>query len=252
MSDNIYSRKGETSSYDSWLTFSNERDVFEKMFYERFNEWCVAKPLRMLEVGCGTGSASQRIFNILAKKDFDFSYIGFDPYEDQLRRFRERISATDNNGNIIVLKAGIEDYTPTSSFDLVLAIHSLYYVDNWAEALKKIAKWGSHALIIHHGYRGIHEVHEKFRNYVSQQKRNISTYHEIASTLDQLGVPYKLEELTTYFDTRPIKELTDDGKNMIRFFLENEGVSDAVLQEVSEFFQNKPDSMLHQVGYLFI
>lgn len=243
-SQNIY----EHSVYDSWLRHSSERGVLEQVFTDRFSEWCIANPLHILEFGCGTGAAAARIFGILQKNNIDYTYCGIDPYINQLNKFQAR----GIHGNITLIPSTTEKYVPKKVIDLSLVVHSLYHVQDLKESLRKICGSGRRTILVHHGIRGIHEIHQQFSSYVNRTAYTISTYETIADTLNQLAIPYRLDVYDTFVDITPCKQLTPDGIDLIKFFLEQSVVSQKILEEVSEFLKTMPDKMLHTVGYFFI
>ncbi|GEM_PF-4300284 len=244
----IYQDSTQNTIYDSWLTHANERDVLERVLEQRFEEWCPTNPFSILELGCGSGSAARRIFNILAKNNITYQYTGIDPYQDQLQRFR---TAVGENSQIVLEQATSETYTPTQTYDLALVVHSLYYVPNLAATLTKINSSANQALIIHHGEAGINTVQQRFQKYVKPGPNIISTHRDVDKMLDQLGIEYTCQVYPTQVDVRPCKDPTNPhGRNMIKFFLEHSNLPEEVMQEVSAYFRTLPDFMQHDIGVI--
>lgn len=240
----------QDSVYSAWLKYSSERDVLEKVFREIADEWCDKDSLSILDIGCGTGSAAQRVFKILDEKQISYKYTGVDPYQDQLTRFRE---AFPDETNIKFIASKIEDLKTDNRFDLVMIVHALYYVDSLEETLKNILPLADKLVIVHHGKHGINEVHEAFRKYVKEGPNIISTYQNVASALDHLKITYDLKIYDTYVDVSSCKDSNnEDGRKLIKFFLEHSTLPESTFEEVSNWFKTKSDSMKHDVGYFFI
>jgi len=244
----IYQDPTPNTIYDSWLKHASERDVLEEVLEKRFEEWCPYTNLSILELGCGSGSAAQRIFNILAKNNISYHYTGIDPYQDQLHRFRQSVG---ENTQISLEQATSENYVPNQTYNLALVVHSLYYVPNLAATLTKINSSANQALIIHHGEAGINTVQQHFQKYVKSGPNIISTHRDITNTLDQLDINYTCQVYPTTVDIRPCKDPTNPhGRNMIKFFLEHSQLSEEIIIEVSSYFQTQPDYMQHDMGFI--
>jgi len=244
----------QDSIYSAWLKYSNERDVLEKVFRKKINDWCTKSKLSILDIGCGTGSAALRIFKILNEKGVAYEYTGIDPYKDQLERFKESIfyhHLPQKNIELIVSK--IEDFQTNKKYDLAVVVHSLYYVDDLERVIKKIFSLADKLVIVHHGKYGINEVHQAFHSLVRKGPNIIGTYEKIARILDSLKIPYNLEIYDTYVDVSSCKDpKNEDGRKLIKFFLEHSVLSEDIIEEVSKWFRTKPDIMRHDVGYFFI
>jgi len=244
----IYQDQNQNTIYDSWLTHANERNVLETVLEQRFEDWCPKNSLSILELGCGSGSAARRIFNILAKNNITYHYTGIDPYQDQLHRF---CAAVGENTQITLQQATSETYIPTQTYDLALVVHSLYYVPNLAATLTKINSSANQALIIHHGEAGINTVQQRFQKYVKPGPNIISTHRDITNTLDHLDINYTCQVYPTTVDIRPCKDPTNPhGRNMIKFFVEHSQLSEEIITEVSSYFQTQPDYIQHDMAVI--
>src|SRR3989338_1885429 len=234
--------------YHSWLKFANERDILEGVLRERFEEWCYTKPLSMLEWGCGLGSAAQRFMRILRERSTPFTYTGIDPFSDQLNRFRKNLS-DEVDAQLEV--GGFETYTPHGAYDLGLAVHSLYYAKSIPATVEKISQSARRMLFVHHGIRGINEVHETFPELVIQEASEISTHEIICETLKKLNVPYDLHVYETETKIEVCHDPTNlEGRNMIKFFLDNPDLPEKTIEEVSRFLQGLGDVMKHDMAVI--
>ncbi len=236
----------EASVYDAWLRYANERDLFKVYLDDNFDKWATKNPMSIVEIGSGSGATSTRVMDILDNNGVDYTYTGVEPYLAQLDMFRKKVPDTEK---LTLVQAGLSDFVAEKSYDLAFVVHSLYYVSNLRESLKKINSFASQALIIHHGPNGINTVHEAFREHVKEGPHIISTYKDLEQALQEEGIPYKLDTFPSQVDIRPIKESgNEDGKKLIEFFLERTDLSDEVIERVREFFRDKPDTMTHEVG----
>lgn len=238
----------DTPIYHSWLKFANERDILEEALRKRFEEWCYTKPLSMLEWGCGLGSAAQRFMRILRERSTPFTYIGIDPFPDQLDRFRKALSdEVDAQFEI----GGFETYIPNRAYDLGLAVHSLYYAKSIPTTVEKISQSARRMFFVHHGIGGINEVHERFPELVIQEASEISTHEIICETLRGLYIPYDLHIYETEIKIEVCHDPKNlDGRNMIKFFLDNPNLPEEKIEEVSRFLQGLGNVMKHDMAVI--
>lgn len=239
----------EDTVYSAWLKNSNERDVLEEVFRERLNWWSKDN-MSILDIGCGTGSAAQRLFKILNEQGFSFTYTGVDPYVDQLIRFRD---AFQDQPNIQLIQSKVEDFEADNRFDLTLLIHSLYYANDLIEVIRKVLIAGDKMIIVHHGKFGINEVHQQFRNYVRQGSNIISTWEDVKKALDFVNIQYDLQIRNTETNVASCKDSrNNEGRRLIKFFLEHSELPEKTVEEVSDWFKLRPDILKQDVGYFFV
>lgn len=235
--------------YSAWLKNSNERDVLEKIFRERAGWWC-KDGMSILDIGCGTGSAAQRLFKILSERGYLFTYTGVDPYKDQLKRFREIFH--DQPG-IELIRSKVEDFNTDHKFDLTIFVHALYYVDDFVKVIPKVRATGNKLVIVHHGKLGINEVHQEFRACVKQGPHIISTWEDVEKALGAANIPYDLQIRDTEVNVSSCKDpKNEEGRRLIRFFLERSELPEKTIKDVSSWFRKRPDMMKQDVGYFFI
>lgn len=243
----------EEPIYSSWLKNVNERVILEKALFDRFNEWFSEswkeKKICIVDIGCGVGSATIKLFKILDKKGIEYCYLGIDPYKEQLERFEESIPLGTNKK---LLCSTLENFKPTKKYDIAFVIHTLYYVENMENSLTKILNFAKKAIIVHHGKHGINEVHQKFKKYIKEGAYIISTHEDILDSLDQLGIKYNSKLYPATLNIAPCKDpKNQDGRNMIKFFLEKSILSDEVIEEVSKWFRNKKsNTMTHDFALI--
>jgi SAM-dependent methyltransferase len=237
-----------SSAYSTWLKHANERDVLEDTLRKRFNNWCPGREISILELGCGLGSAAQRVMNILEERGINYDYTGVDPYLNQLERFRESLP---DDKKVKLVRGTFDDFNAERRYDLALVVHSLYYVDNLEDSLNKVHQLADKALIIHHGKEGINTIHEKFPHYVTEGPHIISTHEDVALALDGLNIGYDVSVYSTNVNVRPCKDPQNyEGRKMIKFFLESTEISDKIIEEVSGFFCTMPDTMNHDMAVI--
>ena len=244
----IYENIFQKAVYSAWLKHTNERDVLEEFLNKRFSEWCNKKELSIVDIGCGHGSAAQRVMNVLDSHEIDYNYTGVDPYLNQLKRFREWLP---DDKKIQLVQGTFEDFETEQRYDLGLVVHSLYYTEDLQQALRKVHQLAEKAIIVHHGKEGINTIHDRFPHYVKEGPNIISTYENVVEALDNLGIAHTLNVYPTAVNIGPCKDPQNpDGRKMIKFFLEKTDLPEEILKEVSAFIRNLPDIMNHDIGLM--
>jgi len=235
--------------YPTWLKYANERDHLELWFRNNINFLCPEQFTSILDVGSGLGEATARLIKVLNESGKDYRITAIEPVSSQARYCRQRFS---DNPKINIKENTLEQYN-CLEVDLVLAVHPLYYVPNITKAVAKLASLGSRILIVHHGSKGINIVHQAFRHLVKKGPHIISTYHDIERELERLGMNYKTECLETIVDIRTTHNPENlDGRDLIRFFLEQPKLSEETYGKISHFLRGLGDYLIHDIGIITI
>lgn len=243
-----------TSIYETWLKHTNEKDllltrlpaIFQRM---RFSSPSPT-PRRILGIGDGTGHAALRILNLLDGLQIPFHYTATDPYQEQLIIFQSKAVAA-NRHNITFLPVPLTDVPrPSESYDLVIASHSLYYVSDWATSIPHLLSLGKETLIVHHGPRGIHQFHRRFRPFVHPGEHIISTYKDLSRYLPGANLSFFPSQVNVAACHDPDSQ---DGKNLLTFFLERDldELPVPAQDDIRHWFRTRfPETMTHDVGIL--
>ncbi len=231
----------ERPIYSAWLKHSNERDMLEKVLDEKFDDWYVRNPLSMLEWGCGLGSAAQRFMSVLNRRGAEYNYTGVDPFLDQLARFRSVVSG---DKRVRLEQGSFDSYVPEKKYDLGIAVHSLYYAD-FEPVLAKIAEFSDKMFLVHHGEQGINQVHLSFPELIIGRANEVSTHKDVCAVLDHLQISYDVQVYTSEVNVEPCHDpQNSDGRDLIKFFLDNKDLTEAEIERVSLYFRKLGSTMM--------
>lgn len=96
-------------------------------------------PLSLLSIGCGSGILDNPLLQALAELDRPIIYTAIDPNEVACKRFREEFASLElRNVTLDVREETVESLSGEQQFDIVHAVHSLYYFEEPAEAIEQL------------------------------------------------------------------------------------------------------------------
>lgn len=227
MSSSIYD--AQDNPYVSWLEVTTEKELFEAWLREHIPQQKIAtmagRHASILDIGCSWGSTSVRLMRVLRDIGIAFSYTGVDPSQSQLDQFAE-YAKEQGVPTPKLITGGIEHVPRNRMYDLVLASHSLYYVDDIPQAIQRMAELGREIIIIHHGTQGINTLHEAFRELVPYGKHLISTDDELARCLESVDLGDRQVQRHRFVSTANIKSCINpesvQGRNLLTFFFERD------------------------------
>ena len=103
----------------------------------------IAKPFRVLSVGCGSGILDLPLITTLAQPATDrremIQYVGIDPNPIACGRFRDEFRKLGiDSTELIVLEETVETYRQEHLVDLTHVVHSMYYFADPAASLQSL------------------------------------------------------------------------------------------------------------------
>lgn len=95
--------------------------------------------LKILSVGCGSGILDNPLLSALAKSEKPVNYTGIDPNSVACGRFRDAFELLQlANVQLEVREETVESISCDERFDIIHAVHSLYYFDDPAAAIEQL------------------------------------------------------------------------------------------------------------------
>lgn len=116
---------------------SDQRALLTEWLWSRL-EPRTPGPVRVLSVGCGDGSVDAELARRLRARGAEVTYDGVEPFEGSAREWRERL------GRVGGVTSGLQqvrfaEHDGAGAYDVVVFVHSLYYVPDVHDALRAAA-----------------------------------------------------------------------------------------------------------------
>ncbi len=126
-----------SSCLHTYESASNQRELILGWFTDHAIPQLPTDSASFLSIGCGAGELDEKILAAGKEHSSAVSYVGLEPDSQQCERFVSRM-VVENDPNIRVeaYNTGFEGFTEERRFDLVLMVHSLYYMDDPKLALE--------------------------------------------------------------------------------------------------------------------
>jgi SAM-dependent methyltransferase len=134
--------------------------LFEGRSDQRVNltDWLVGhlavradSPTRVVSIGCGDGSVDVAVAAALTSCGQRVEYVGVEPHAPSARTFGVSLAGVAM-ADASVLVQPFEQARPAGLFDVVLAVHSLYYVADLAATLRRayaLLAPGGEVIVLH-------------------------------------------------------------------------------------------------------
>jgi SAM-dependent methyltransferase len=164
--------------------------------------------LRVLSVGCGSGILDVPIATRLLEQTNDLHYVGVDPNRIECEAFQQLFTdASLDQAQLEVVPATFEDFEVASNFDLILFVHSLYYMPDPAEALEKARKLlapGGRLIVFHAPREALNDLTVRF--WDKQYARPTLFAEDFAETFDAWSWDYERERVDARLEVTPLAD----------------------------------------------
>ena len=120
---------------------SNQQNLILRWLSSFATDFPCDGPLNILSVGCGSGILDLPILQALASKQRQTRYTGIDPNRVACKRFRDGFRKSKQDCvELTVREETVETLSGDGIFDIIHAVHSLYYFQDPAAAIRQLLK----------------------------------------------------------------------------------------------------------------
>jgi len=151
----------------------------------------------ILSVGCGAGDLDKEILEASTEQSEVVAYVGLEPDERQCQRFVSQMGEkTNGRVQVEARNVGFEDLRDPRRYDLVIMVHSLYYMADPAWAVEKamgLVKDGGRLVILLAANDTLNELSSSFWEVEADREAWFS--EDLDAYLNQLGLSYERERI---------------------------------------------------------
>ena len=156
-----------------------------------------AEQASIFSVGCGAGDLDKEILAASTKQSQVVAYVGLEPDASQCERFLSQMGNKENGRvQVEARNVGFEDLHDPRRYDLVIMVHSLYYMANPAWAVEKalgLVKDGGRLVILLAANDTLNELSSSFWEVEADREAWFS--EDLDAYMNQLGLSYKRERI---------------------------------------------------------
>jgi len=181
---------------------SNQRERILAWFTDDVIPELSTERAHVLSVGCGAGDLDKGILAAGAEHAAVVSYVGLEPDSRQCERFTERMGFDDDrNVQVETRNVSFEDFDEARRFDLVMMVHSLYYMEDPEVALGnalELVRDGGRLAVLIASNDSLNELSSSF--WERENDRPTWFSEDLSEHLEGLGVPFERTRIGATLD----------------------------------------------------
>jgi SAM-dependent methyltransferase len=176
---------------------SNQRERILAWFTGEVVPGLSAERSTILSVGCGAGELDRKLLEASAGVASEISYVGIEPDPRQCESFAASMGFEDDARiEVEAQNTSFEDFDERRRFDLVLMVHSLYYMDDPGGAIEKalgLVRDGGRLVILIASNDKLNELSSCFWELTSQGTTWFS--EDLGAHLEDLELQFERERI---------------------------------------------------------
>lgn len=181
---------------------SNQRELILSWFSTRMIPQLSTERAAFLSIGCGAGELDVEILAAGKAQTSSIAYVGLEPDPQQCEAFLSRMAReSDADIQVQAHNSGFEQFTGEQRFDLVLMVHSLYYMDNPAQmldaALNLVSESGRLVILLASNDT-LNELSSSFWGRTNDGATWFS--EDLSQHLEQQRIPFECERIRATLD----------------------------------------------------
>lgn len=214
--------------FGDYLESTSEKDFFADTFINKVKGKKISS---LLDLGCFDGTLTRKLIANLEKSNQSLSLLTVvEPAAAPLKEFEQqmiRVNAPKNNV-LQFINSSMEDFLfkNMTSYDWVIVSHSLYWVGDNSQIIKKIINTAKNGAIIIRDTGVLHEVEMKFRPLMTNKHKRFISSKEICDVFNESRVKYEIQNFKASMRVANYK--SPEFKQLAGFLL------DLTLDEISD------------------
>ena len=181
---------------------SNQRELIRGWFTDHTIPQLPTDSASILSIGCGAGDLDVKILAAGKEHAATVSYVGLEPDPQQCERFISRMEfANDQNIQVEVHNNRFEEFTEQRRFDLLLMVHSLYYMDDPERAIENalnLVNESGRLVILIASNDTLNELSSSF--WAREYGGSTWFSEDLSRHLEKRGVPFERKRIEATLD----------------------------------------------------
>jgi|TARA_B100000767_G_scaffold270185_1_gene293382 SAM-dependent methyltransferase len=179
----------------------------------------------ILSVGCGTGAFDECILRYARQRMKQVTYLGIEPNEISAAEFSQTMGKqASNQVGVSVLLQKFEEQVFENKFDLILFVHSIYYLENRNDAIDaalKALKPGGELVIVIAPDEELNKIANLMWQRQMEQKSWFSD--DVRAHFDARGLDYSEARVSANLNAKGcFGESTEVGRNIVDFIVQTQ------------------------------
>lgn len=181
---------------------SNQRELILRWFTDCVIPQLSTDSASVLSIGCGAGELDVSILAAGKEHTSTISYVGLEPDSQQCEKFVSRMKLeSDQSIQVKAHNTNFEKFTEQRRFDLVLMVHSLYYMADAERAIEsglKLVNGTGNLIILLASNDTLNELSSSFWRIENGGSTWFS--EDLTRYLEERGVPYERQRIEARLD----------------------------------------------------
>jgi SAM-dependent methyltransferase len=187
---------------EAYEAASNQREKIIDWFAEDIVPALSSDHSQVLSIGCGAGDLDTEFLAAGSARVSTLNYVGLEPDAQQCARFVAQMGSEEEDGvSVEGHNARFEDFEAERRFDLVLMVHSLYYMKDPKQAFEKACDFvdgdGRLAILIASN-DSLNELSSAFWELEDREPTWFS--EDLSEHLDRIEVPFERKRIEATLD----------------------------------------------------
>jgi len=205
--------------------------------------------LSMLSIGCAAGELDTHIAAAAADRAATVEYSGIEPDALQCERFTERLARdADARVRVSAYNACFEDFRTADDYDVVMMVHSLYYMADPGNAIDKalgLVRPGGRLVVLLASEDTLNELASLF--WKLEEDRTAWYGEDLSDYLQRRGVAYEQQRIEAVLDLTECHEAGSERGAHILDFLTQVSTGDLPMR-LREMILQYLDATSHRDG----
>ncbi|MEQ1665629.1 MAG: class I SAM-dependent methyltransferase, partial [Bdellovibrionales bacterium] len=236
-----------------YLESTSEKDFFSDTFINKVKGKKISS---LLDLGCFDGTLTRKLIANLEKSNQSLSILTVvEPAAAPLKEFEQQMISVNalKNNDLQFINSSMEDFLlkNMTTYDWVIVSHSLYWVGDNSQVIKKIINTAKNGAIIIRDTGVLHEVEMKYRPLMTSKHKRFISSNEICDVFNEACVKYEIQNFKA--SMRVSNSNSPEFKQLAGFLLDLklDEINDSLLENLYNDLNVKNDRSTYGIDIIW-